>query len=253
TPSTPAQGTFSLTALAGSAQRYLMMRLTALAQEGDAKFVSRPRVITMENQLALLSNSEEFYVPVAGRDSADLFNVSVGMSFQVTPTLVGEPNKQSVKLYVQIADGVTTPQLVGSIPLVKRNQLSMEGIVMPGQSLVIGGYAVEESGQGVEKVPVLGDIPVLGALFRKTNDRSRRTERLFIITPRLLDLDRVADSQQTLPKPALIDPVSFVIPADVSAIPATDAASNEANQPSSSKPARGAKRPVRTPLNGAKP
>jgi type III secretion protein C len=175
------------TLLFGSQRSYFLARINALSQEGEANLVSRPRVLTLDNNEAVLQSTQEFYVRVQGKDTVDLYNVSTGLVMRVTPTLVEEDGKRLFKLLVRIEDGnrSTTAQ-VDQIPLVSRNSIVTQAMVGEGESLLLGGYVIDESQKGENGVPFLSKIPGLGALFRQDSKSSRRFERIFMITPRLV-------------------------------------------------------------------
>ena len=78
--------------------------------------------------------------------------------------------------------------MVDQIPIVQRSTVGTQAIVNEGQSLLIGGYAYDVNRDLTNKVPLLGDIPGLGALFTFRNKEVSRVERMFMITPRIVTL-----------------------------------------------------------------
>ena len=177
------------TLLFGSERNYFLTRLNALAERGDANLISRPRILTTDNTEAVLQSTKEFYVRVAGREQVDLFNVSLGMVLRVTPTLIEDEQGRRFKLLIRIEDGNTNSGAqVDQIPVVNRNAISTQAVVGEGQSLLIGGYITEERSQSKQGVPFLSDVPVVGWLFGQRNSVVRRSERMFMITPRLVDI-----------------------------------------------------------------
>ena len=161
-------------------------RVRALEEQGAARIVSKPHVITLANVEAVLDSTSTFFVRVEGEEEVDLFDVSVGTTMRVTPHVrEGAQGASQVKLLVGIEDGSTSDQRVDDIPVIERSTINTQALVEEGQSLLIGGLIRESDQNGVSKVPVLGDIPGVGALFRSNSKSSRRTERLFLITPRI--------------------------------------------------------------------
>jgi type III secretion protein C len=178
------------TLLFGNERNYLFSRINALAENGDAKLVSRPRVLTTDNSEAVLQSTSDFYVRVAGRDTTDLYNVSLGMMMRVTPTLVDDEQGRRFKLIIRIEDGNTNSgQQVDQIPVVNRSAISTQAIVGEGQSLLIGGLVTEERGNTRSGVPGVSDVPILGWLFGQRGKTMKRNERMFMITPRLVNLN----------------------------------------------------------------
>lgn len=168
----------------GSQQRFIS-RIRALETQGAARIVSKPHVMTLANVEALLDTTQTFFVRVAGQEEVDLFDVSVGTTLRVTPHVYERDGKSQIKLRVNIEDGSTSDQFVDQIPVIERSTINTQAIIDVGQSLLIGGLVRELKSNGVSKIPLLGDIPGLGALFRTNTKTSSRTERMFLITPRV--------------------------------------------------------------------
>lgn len=160
-------------------------RISALQSEGAAKVVSSPQVVTLSNVEAVFDNSQTFYVRVAGREEVDLFNVSAGTSLRVTPHVFKDTQGVRIKLLVALEDGTLSSERVDALPIVERSSINTQALIYEGESLLIGGLTRESSGSGVDKVPVLGDIPLIGGLFRTQRESGGRIERMFLISPRL--------------------------------------------------------------------
>lgn len=195
------QGGFLSAVLGGGNE--LALRINALQENGAARVVSSPQVLTLSNVEAVFDTSRTFYVRVAGREEVDLFSVSAGTTLRVTPHVFRDGNDVRIKLLVAIDDGSLSGAQVDQIPIVDRATISTQALIFEGESLLIGGLTREASSSGVTKVPFLGDIPVLGNLFKTTSEGSRRTERLFLIAPRLVPARRAlatpADAPVTAP------------------------------------------------------
>ena len=160
-------------------------RIKALEAEGAARVVSSPQVVTLSNVEAVFDNSSTFYVRVAGREQVDLFNVSAGTSLRVTPHVFRDGDRSRIKLMVNIEDGNLTGRSVDQIPVVDRSTINTQALIAEGESLLIGGLVRDSSSSSVDKVPGLGDVPVVGNLFKTKSTSSSRVERMFLITPRL--------------------------------------------------------------------
>jgi type III secretion protein C len=177
------------TLLFGSQRSYFLARINALSQDGQANLVSRPRVLTLDNNEAVLQSTQEFYVRVQGKDTVDLYNISVGLVLRVTPTVIEQDGERKFKLLVRIEDGSQSTSAqngVDQIPLVSRNSIVTQALISEGESLLIGGYVIEEARKGESGVPYLSKLPGIGMLFRQDSKSSRRFERMFMITPRLV-------------------------------------------------------------------
>jgi type III secretion protein C len=162
-------------------------RINALSSDGAARVVSRPQLVTLSNVEALFDSSSTFYVRVAGREEVDLFNVSAGTALRVTPNVFQDGDGVRIKLMVSVEDGRISGERVDQIPVVDRSTINTQALMLEGESLLIGGMTRDGSDRKVDKTPLLGDLPVVGALFRSKADSSQRIERLILITPRLID------------------------------------------------------------------
>lgn len=177
-------------------------RITALQSDGAAKVVSSPQVVTLSNVEAVFDNSSTYYVRVAGREDVDLFNVTAGTRLRVTPHVFKDGDDPArIKLLVQIEDGGLTGQTVDNLPVVERSGINTQALIAEGESLLIGGMVRDSANAGVDKVPVLGDIPLLGNLFKTQRKGGQRIERMFLITPRLASSRATTDALQKAREP----------------------------------------------------
>jgi type III secretion protein C len=191
---------FQIGAIIGDDDRFIA-RVNALQQEGAMRIVSRPQVVTINDVEAVIESSRQVYVPVQGAYQVDLFNVFAGTVLRVTPHRIADDARERIRLLVAVEDGDVrlTPSDVQNveIPEVTRNAVNTQAVIEAGQSLLLGGLIREQANTTVTKVPLLGDIPLIGELFKSRSRDAAHTERLFLITPRILDQNR----QQILPVP----------------------------------------------------
>jgi len=160
---------------------YFIARLRFLEQQGDASIQARPSILTSENLGAVIDLSETQYLQTVSERTALVTPITAGTTLRVTPRLVGTGDGQQVHLTLDIEDGQIQSASSGTRPSVRRGVVSTEASIRPDESLLIGGYNSVQTVQGEDKVPLLGDIPVLGALFRTRNEQLQRRERLFLI------------------------------------------------------------------------
>lgn len=160
--------------------------IQALEGQGVASVIARPSVLTLENQPAVIDFSRTAYITTTGERVANVQPVTAGTSLRVIPrTIAGEqPNR--FQLIVDIEDGQLERTRDNDTPDVKRGTVSTQAVIGENRSLVIGGFHVDESGERQDKVPILGSLPVIGALFTSKRHEVSRRERLFILTPRLV-------------------------------------------------------------------
>ncbi len=173
--------------------------IRALEAKGLATMVSNPSVLTLENQPAVIDFNRTQYL-TAGSEYATILPVTVGTSFQVVPRVITSRGGHQIHLVVDIEDGNfdDSNNSPGNLD-VRRGKVSTQAVMEEKRSMVVGGFHVTESTDRQNKVPLLGDIPLLGkALFSSTERKSNRRERLFILTPRVIG-DQ-ADPSRYLPQ-----------------------------------------------------
>ncbi len=214
---TPAGAGLFVSTVLGDSVNFIS-RINALSTDGAARVVSRPQLVTLSNVEALFDSSSTFYVRVAGREQVDLFNVSAGTALRVTPNVFQDVDGLRIKLMVSVEDGRISGERVDQIPVVDRSTINTQALMLEGESLLIGGMTRDGSDRKVDKVPLLGDIPAIGSLFRSKADSNTRIERLILITPRLID------SRRTLASVSTQRPQEAVPQRGVQAVPAPAAA-----------------------------
>lgn len=183
-------GTFTLSTLWSNAGRELMARIDALSARGKARVIAKPKVLGVANRPAIMREKRVVTVKVAGNLEANLFQVEAGTLLQVTPQITSVPDNggvsRRIKLSLYIEDGSFEDRVVDTVPIVKRTEIMTEAHVGEGESLLIGGITTTSQSSQRDEVPVLGRVPLLGGLFRHTNQSAGQTERLFLISPRII-------------------------------------------------------------------
>nr|WP_230588287.1 type III secretion system outer membrane ring subunit SctC [Ralstonia solanacearum] len=181
---TPAGGVLS--AVIGGGSRYLMARISALQQTNQARVTASPKVATLDNTEAVMDNRQNFYVPVAGYQSADLYAISAGVSLRVLPMVVMDGGTVRIRMNVHIEDGQITSQQVGNLPVTSQSEIDTQALINEGESLLIAGYSVDQQAKTVDAIPGLSKIPLVGALFRTDQTTGQRFQRMFLVTPRVI-------------------------------------------------------------------
>lgn len=166
-----------------------LTRLRALEQEGKAQVVTSPSVLTMENVQAVIRTEEKVYVRVAGNMETDLYDVSTGVQFRVTPSVVTEGDAKIFRLTIEITDGsFVTTQTVDAIPGTRESSITTQAMVPESKTLLLGGYFVERKSKNFNGVPILSKIPILKHALSRQERGHARTQRYFFITPRLVNV-----------------------------------------------------------------
>ncbi|HEX7689244.1 MAG TPA: type III secretion system outer membrane ring subunit SctC, partial [Burkholderiaceae bacterium] len=187
-----ALATANITTLVGNAGRQLLSHILLLQGKGKAHILARPKVLGTVNRAATMSDKRTASVRVAGNLDASLYSVETGTTLSVTPQIIPYDDHREVHLTLQIQDGDFEGTSVDNVPIVKQTEIDTEAIVREGESLLIGGISVESENTARTGVPVLSSIPLLGAAFRHDEKSKSRVERLFLLTPKIVAVGRVA-------------------------------------------------------------
>ncbi|HEY8942544.1 MAG TPA: type IV pilus secretin PilQ [Cellvibrio sp.] len=163
---------------------YLDLELSALENSGYAEIVSQPKVITSDKQLAIIKSGKEigFLETAPSGGTTTGFREAV-LKLEVTPQITPD-NRIIMDLNVW-KDSVANVEVSGR-PTLDITRLQTKVLVNNAQTVVLGGVFSVEGNKTENKVPVLGDIPYLGRLFKKTVDNQFKTELLIFVTPKLI-------------------------------------------------------------------
>jgi type IV pilus assembly protein PilQ len=166
------------------AGRFLALELSALEADGRGKIVSSPRVVTGDNIKALIEQGTE--IPYQQATSSGATSVSfkkANLKLEVTPKITPDGN---VFLDVDVNKDSVGIQTTNGFAIDTKH-VQTQVLVENGGTVVIGGIYTQNERTDVNKVPLLGDIPVLGNLFKSTAKINNRTELLVFLTPRVLN------------------------------------------------------------------
>lgn len=172
--------------------------IQALEQKKRATVVSRPVVLTQENVPAIFDNNRTFYARLIGERSTSLESVTYGTLISVLPRF---GTQHQVELLLNIEDGNEAPSddvEADELPKVGRTLISTVARVPRGKSLLVGGYTRDSQSTDTRKVPLLGDIPYLGRLFRYEGSTGSNVVRIFLIQPREVDERQMKDVETLL-------------------------------------------------------
>ncbi len=178
-----APGQFSLILMNDAMTKFLNLEITALQADGRGKIVSSPRVITADNVEATIEQGTE--IPYQQATSSGATSVSfrkATLSLKVTPQITPDDNIM-MKLAVN-KDSVGSVTAAG--PSIDTKQVTTEVLVENGGTVGIGGIYEQEQQDTTNKVPILGDIPVIGYLFKQNLKKNDKRELLIFVTPRLV-------------------------------------------------------------------
>jgi type IV pilus assembly protein PilQ len=176
-------GTFAISLFNSSFSRMLNLEISALEADGKGKLVSSPRVITADQTKALIEQGEE--IPYQQATSSGATSISFRkavLKLEVTPQITPEGNIILTLDVSKDARGVNT----SAGPAINTKHVQTEVLVENGGTVVIGGIFELTETNDESRVPVLGEVPYLGALFRKRERVANKTEMLVFITPKMI-------------------------------------------------------------------
>lgn len=181
-------GSFALSIFNSAANRFLTLELSAMEADGKGRIVSSPRIITADQTKALIEQGTEYpYSVTAPNGATTLAFKKAVLKLEVTPQITPEGN---IILDLDVnkdSRGETTSQGVAIDTKHVKTQILIEN----GGTVVIGGiFEMEETNQE-NKVPLIGDVPVVGNLFKSRTKESTKREMLVFITPKVLS-DKVS-------------------------------------------------------------
>lgn len=175
--------TFAVSLFSAAANRFLNLEISALEADGKGKIVSSPRVITADQVKALIEQGEELPYQTATSSGATALQFrKANLKLEVTPQITPEGN---VILDVDVnKDSVGRSTAAGFA--IDTKHVRTQILVENGGTVVIGGIYTQNEREDVTKVPLLGDIPLLGNLFKTRTRTTSKTELLVFLTPKVI-------------------------------------------------------------------
>lgn len=168
----------ALSVFGRGANLLLGLELSAMQLENKGKILSSPRILTADRQTALIESGDELpYRAAESYVSTTQFKKAV-LSLRVTPYIT--PDNQVI---MAIAINKDTPKGNGALSI---KSINTQVMIEDGSTLVIGGIYEEHSSDGIQKIPLLGDLPLIGPLFRARQQQQNRQELVIFLTPNIL-------------------------------------------------------------------
>jgi type IV pilus assembly protein PilQ len=169
----------------------LDLALEALRSQAKTRTLARPEIVTVENNKAIMSLGEEIpYATVSSAGTQIQFKEAV-LRLEVTPTVIREADQNKIKMLVIVennsrGDVVNFGASLGSPPAINKKRAETQVLIKEGERLVIGGVTNSTFVENERKIPLFGDIPVLGWLFKSRATDDKTSELVVFITPSLL-------------------------------------------------------------------
>ena len=158
-------------------------------QSGHARLLSSPDLVTMPGRQADFLVGGQIPIPVAsGPQQIAIQYKDFGVKLVVTPTILGDGGVETLIAPevsdLDFQDGVALNGF--TVPALKTSRLSTDVVTRDGESIVMGGLLRRQEQRTIDKIPLLGDLPILGKLFRSTRYQSSQTDVVFVMTPTIL-------------------------------------------------------------------
>lgn len=180
-PVVGAAGTIAFTVLSGG--NLLDLELSALEAEANGEIISSPRVVTSDRHEAFIEQGVEIpYLSAASSGATQVQFKKAVLSIKVTPQIT--PDDRVIMDLSVNKDAVG--QIFANIPSIDTRQVTTQVLVNNGDTIVLGGIYETETRNELDKVPVLGDLPLIGSLFRRTLESIEKQELLIFVTPKIL-------------------------------------------------------------------
>jgi len=177
-------GSLALTLFNAASTAFIGLELSALEADGKGKVISSPRVITADQQAALIEQGEEIPVTTPGSANSPPTTTykKVNLKLEVTPQITPDG---SVILLVDVTKDSRGDVVPGGLA-VNTKHVKTNVQVENGGTVVLGGIYTQDESDTITKVPFLGDIPVVGNLFKNTARVANKTELLIFLTPKII-------------------------------------------------------------------
>lgn len=163
------------------------LELSALEEENKAEIVASPRISTANQKKARIEQGVEIpYVQSASSGATTVEFKKAVLSLEVTPQVTPD-NKIILDLVVtQDTEGKIVPTATGNAVAIDTQRIQTQVLVDNGETIVLGGIYQQQTVNTVQKVPFFGDIPYVGAMFRRSLDKTEKKELLIFVTPKIL-------------------------------------------------------------------
>jgi len=162
----------------------LDLELSALESEGRAEIIANPRLMTTNQQTAVIESGEDIPYQEATLNGATAVAFKkAALSLKVTPQITSDGK---LLMALQINQDSDSGRRVQGVPIILTKSIETNVLVHNGQTIVLGGIYKQDKSKTVTRVPFLGEMPVVGFLFRRTEIQVKNEELLIFLTPRII-------------------------------------------------------------------
>lgn len=159
--------------------------IQALATKGHAKILAEPNLLVKSGQEGNFLAGSKFFYPIVTNNTTDTKEITVGVKLKFKPE-VQENGTISLKIDPAEVSSIAGTLAVNGYPIIDTREVRTVVDLKDGESLIMAGLLQEEAIKIMSKIPLLGDIPILGALFRSTQNDQKEKELVFFITPKIV-------------------------------------------------------------------
>lgn len=171
----------------------LDLELSAMEKTGNGEVISQPKVVTSDKETAkILKGTEVPYEESSSSGATTIAFKEAALSLEVTPQIT--PDNRIIMEVKVNKDEPDYQNALNNVPPIKKNEVNAKVLVNDGETIVIGGVFSNEQSKAVDKVPLLGDMPFVGRLFRRDVVKDTKNELLVFITPRIMNNQAIAVS-----------------------------------------------------------
>ena len=164
----------------------LDLQLSAMESTGNGEIISQPKVVTSDKETAkILKGSEIPYQEASSSGATTTAFAEAVLSLEVTPQIT--PDNQVIMEVIVTKDEPDFTNEVNGVPTIRKNEVNANILVADGETIVIGGVFSSDTQTSQEKVPFLGDLPILGKAFRRDVTAESKSELLIFLTPRIIN------------------------------------------------------------------
>lgn len=171
----------------------LNLRLSALENQGSVKTISAPKVTTLDNNTAKISQGVSIPFSQVSAQGVNTTFIEARLSLEVTPHITQDG---SILMAIKAENNQPDPSNTGANgqPAIQRKEANTQVLVKDGDTTVIGGIYVRRGATAEQGIPFLSHIPLLGYFFRNTTEQDSRQELLIFITPRIINRQQIAQT-----------------------------------------------------------
>ncbi len=162
----------------------LDLELSALESEGRAEVIASPRLITTNQQPAVIESGQEipYQEATSSGATAVAFKKAV-LSLKVTPQITPD---SKILMDLQVNQDTPSSERYNGVPAIFTKEIQTNVLVNNGQTIVLGGIYQQDKNQAIRRIPFFGELPVVGVLFSNRQIRLRNEELLIFITPKII-------------------------------------------------------------------